>query len=348
MVIQIGNDKKLVESLISNKKVDAFVGKYRKEIFDVMDKQMKEIDPSVSLTLVQQNRLMYDFVDNLLSDDAELLHNYLHPQRLKASNTGEKERLPSLDTWIHLQCVRFFSAKFIIDGILSQNINVIKAFFFSKKRPSCREMFSNWIFKNQVYSGDSDELQKFIDRIIQEYVNVLYIDIERDKEEQLEIDAGNRKRRRKLKEYQRAELTSLKNYKFKGDFYSYFRDYVIGPYLRRKFFPNPDISIDDDGGDEDDKTPIVSVSPVDSHREYEYRDLLGQIFNLMERTKAGRRQVEVLRLLNLDTFDGEAPTEEEIAKMLDVSVPNLRVIHSRALNTAREVAKILKINSIPN
>lgn len=342
MVIYLGSDKKLVESLISNKNVDAFVGKYRKVIFDVMDKQMKEIDPSASLTLAQKSRLMNDFINLLLSNDAELLQNYLHPKRLRANKTGAKEELPSLDVWVHLQSVRFFNAKFIIDGILSRNINVITSFFFSKKRPGCREMFSNWIFKNHVYSGDSKELQKFIDRVIQEYVNVLYIDIDKDKEEQLEISAGKRKRRRKQKDYERSELTTLKNYRFKGDFYSYFRYQVISPYLKRKFFKNPDISIDDDGGDEDNRTPLVPVSPVDSYREYEFRDLLDQIFNLMERTKTGRRQVEVLRLLNLETYDGEAPTEEEIAKMLDVSVTNLRVIHSRALDTAREIAKILK------
>ena len=346
MVIHLGSDKKLVESLISNKNVDAFVGKYRKDIFDVIDRQMKEIDPSASLALAQKSRLMNDFINLLLSDDAELLQNYLHPKRLRANKTGAKEELPSLDGWIHLQCVRFFSAKFIIDGILSRNINVIKAFFFSKKRPSCREIFSNWIFKNNVYSGDS--IEEFIDRVIQEYVNVLYVDIEKDEEEQIEISTGKRKRRRKQKDYERAELTSLKNYRFKGDFYSYFRDFVIGPYLRRKFFPIPVISIDDDGGDEDDIAPVVPVSSVDSYREYEFRDLLDQIFNVMEHTKTGRRQVEVLRLLNLETFDMEAPTEEEIAKMLDVSVANLRVIHSRALDTAREVAKILKMNWIPN
>ena len=76
------------------------------------------------------------------------------------------------------------------------------------------------------------------------------------------------------------------------------------------------------------------------------RDFLEQIFQIMKRTEAGRRQVEVLTLLNLQSFDGDMPSDEKIAEMLNLSVANLRTIHSRGLNTAREIAKTLKMKSI--
>ena len=83
--------------------------------------------------------------------------------------------------------------------------------------------------------------------------------------------------------------------------------------------------------------------PTDSSRIYDARDFLERIFQIMERTKAGKRQVKVLKLLDLENYDGETPSEEEIAKMLNISISNLRVIHSRGLDTAREIAKILEM-----
>lgn len=334
MQVQIEQDKKLVEDLISSKKPDAIIRKYQALIYDVMDKQIHEFDSHGTMTAVQKKKMMMDFIDNLLSNEAKFLKNYLR-----------ENELPMLSIWLHLQCVKYFSAKCIIDGILSKNINVIKTFFFSKERPGCREIFSKWIFKNGVFKGSYDELQDFIDDTIEEYVNTLYADIDKYLDDIREINEGKRKKRKKLEDYEKAELTSLAGFRFDGDFYSYFRDYVIHPYLMRKFFPpKPDsVSIDDDGDSETEfRKPEIS-SPTDSSRIYDARDFLERIFQIMERTKAGKRQVEVLKLVNLETYDGETPSDEDIAKMLNISISNLRAIHSRGLDVAREIAKTLEM-----
>lgn len=345
MQVQIEQDKRLVENLISSKKPDALIRKYQTLIYNVMDKQIHEFDSHGAITAIQKKKMMMDFIDNLLSNEAKLLKNYLRPQNHKGhqDNTVEVE-LPMLSSWLYLQCVNYFSARCIVDGILSKNINVIKTFFFSKKRPGCREIFSKWIFENGVFMGSNDNLQKFIDDTIAEYVNILYADIDRYLDDIREINEGKRKKRRNQKDYEKAELTSLASFRFEVDFYSYFRDYVVHPYLRRKFFPKPIInSIDDDGDNEIGfRKPEISM-PTDSSRIYDARDFLERIFQIMERTKAGKRQVKVLKLLDLENYDGETPSEEEIAKMLNISISNLRVIHSRGLDTAREIAKILEM-----
>ena len=348
--MKIERDKKLIENLISSKKTDVFVRKYRKVIFDIIDKQINKIDSSASLTLARKGQLMSNFIDNLLANDAKLLQNYLHPKRLRANNT-DTEALPSLDVWIHRQCVRFFNAKLIIDGILSKNTNVIQTFFFSEERPGCREMFSKWICIYHVFEGDNTSLQNFIDDEIREYVNVLYVDIDKDAKEQLEISAGERQRRRKQKDYEYSALTSLKNYRFEGDFYSYFRDSVVHPYLSKKYFPNTYniLSIDhirDDGENGDNGKQLEIASPNDSFHEYEYRDFLERIFNVMERTQKGCDQVEVLKLVfHLVTFESRAlRTDKDIAEILNISPRMLTYKKEQALKTAREIAEALDLN----
>lgn len=334
MQVQIEQDKRLVENLISSKKPDALIRKYQALIYHVMDKQIHEFDSHGDMSAVQKKKMMMDFIDNLLSNESKLLKNYLC-----------EDELPMLSTWLHLQCVKYFSAKCIIDGILSKNINVIKTFFFSKERPGCREIFSKWIFQNGVFKGSYNELQKFIDDTIKEYVNTLYADIDKYLDDIREINEGKRKKRKRQKDYEKAELKSLADFRFEGDFYSYFKKNVIHPYLMRKFFPpKPDsVSIDDDGDNETGfRKPEIS-SPTDSSRMFDARDFLERIFQIMERTKAGKRQVEVLKLLNLETYDGETPSDEEIAKMLNISISNLRAIHSRGLDVAREIAKTLEM-----
>ena len=242
MLMQVESDQRLIESLISSKKIDAFVHKYRGIILDIIDKQMYKIDSSATLTLARKAQLMNGFIDNLLANDSKLLQNYLHPKRLRTNNTNAED-LPSLDVWIHQQCVRFFNAKLIIDGILSKNTNVINTFFYSEERPGCREMFSKWICIYHVFEGDNTSLQDFIDGVIKEFVYDLCVDIDKDAKEQLEISAGERQRRRKQKDYEYSALTSLKSYRFEGDFYSYFRDSVVHPYLIKNFF-KPNLIID--------------------------------------------------------------------------------------------------------
>lgn len=233
--MQIERDKRLVESLISSKKTDAFVRRYREVIFDIIDKQMKKIDSSATLTLAKKGQLMSNFIDNLLTNDAKLLQNYLHPKRLRANNT-DTEDLPFLDDWIHRQCVHFFSAKLIIDGIFSLNINVIKTFFFSKGRPGCREIFSGWIFENKIFSGSYKQQEKFIDNTIHTFVNELCATMEKFHKEEAEIRNGTRKRHSKQKNHEHSTLTSIRNYRYEKKFYPYFRDYVVHPYLEKKFF----------------------------------------------------------------------------------------------------------------
>ena len=367
--MQVESDQRLIESLITSKKIDAFVRKYREIILDIIDKQMYKIDSSATLTLARKVQLMNDFIENLLANDSRLLQNYLHPKRLRTHNTNAGD-LPSLDVWIHQQCVRFFNAKLIVDGILSKNINVIKTFFFSKERPGCREMFSKWICINHVFEGDNPSLQNFIDKVIREYVNVLYVDIDKDAKEQLEISAGERQRRRKQKDYEYSALTSLKSYRFEGDFYSYFRDSVVHPYLKRKFLskptpirpsiddiyngenedtikplkPNPIIlSIDDKGENGDNRKQIEIVSPDDSFQEYEYREFLERIFSIMERTAKGREQVDVLKLVfHLVNFeDCDIRKDQDIAKVLNISPRMLNYKKEQALKTARNIAEAL-------
>ena len=350
MSMQIERDKRLVKSLISSKKIDAFVRRYREVIFDIIDKQMKKIDSSATLTLAKKGQLMSNFIDNLLTNDAKLLQNYLHPKRLRANNTNTED-LPSLDVWIHQQCVRFFSAKLIIDGIFSLNINVIKTFFFSKGRPSCREIFSGWIFTNKVFFGPYKEQEKFIDDTIQTFVNKLYDTMEMFFKEEAEIRDGIRKRHSKQKDYELSALTSLKNYRFEGDFYSYFRDSVVYPYLSKEFFPTTrkTISIDhirDDGEDGDNGKQLEIASPNDSSHEYEHRDFLERIFCVMERTQKGREQVEVLKLVfHLVTFESRAiRKDKDIAEILNISPRMLTYKKEQALKTAREIAEALDMN----
>lgn len=336
MPVQKEIDKKLIENLITSRKTGTFVRKYRELIFNVIDNQNSKMGSTIQITPVKRAQLMTDFIDNLLSKS--LFENYLHPK--------EGLNIPLLSIWIHKQCVSYFTARFIIDGILSKNIDVIKTFFFSPQRPGCREMFSKWIYENEVYKKNSNlTFQEFVDLEIRDYVSILYAGIDKFLKEEDEIRKGERKRHSRLEEYENAELTSLAHFSYKGNFYSYFRDYVMAPYLRRKYFDGsvPDINIDDNGEKEDKEQQLEIASPIDLSREHNVHNLLEQIFNIMKRTEAGRRQVEVLRLLNLETFDGEMPTDEEIAKMLDISVANLRTIHCRGLDTAREIAKTLKM-----
>lgn len=347
--MQIERDKRLVESLISSKKIDAFVRRYREVIFDIIDKQMKKIDSSATLTLAKKGQLMSNFIDNLLTNDAKLLQNYLHPKRLRANNTDTENR-PSLDVWIHQQCVRFFSAKLIIDGIFSLNINVIKTFFFSKGRPGCREIFSGWIFTNKVFSGSYEEQEEFIDNTIQTFVNKLYDTMKMFFKEEAEIRDGIRKRHSKHKDYEYSALTSLKNYRFEGDFYSYFSEFVVAPYLRKEFFPStPEIfSIDhirDNGENEENGRPLEIASPNDSFQDYEYRDFLERIFCVMERTQKGREQVEVLKLVfHLATFESrEIRKDKDIAEILNISPRMLTYKKEQALKTAREIAEALNL-----
>lgn len=346
MLMQVESDQRFIESLITSKKIDAFVRRYRGIIFDIIDKQMHKLDSSATLTLARKLQLMSDFIDNLLANNSKLLQNYLHPKRLRTNNTNAED-LPSLDVWIHQQCVRFFNAKLIIDGILSKNINVIKTFFFSEARPGCREMFSKWICINHVFEGDNPSLQNFIDDVIREYVNVLYVDIEKDAKEQLEISAGERQRRRKQKDHEYSALTSLKSYRFEGDFYSYFRDSVVHPYLVKKFFPTTPkiVSIDNDRENGDNRKQLEIVSPNDSYLEYEYRDFLERIFGVMERTAKGREQVEVLKLVfHLVTFDNrDIRKDKDIAEILNISPRMLTYKKDQALKTAQKIAEALNL-----
>lgn len=338
MPIQIENDRKSVEELIVTKKVDPFIKKYQQLIFSVIDSQLNKFDSTAVLSSAQKNKLMMEFLNHLLSKKARLLHNYLSSQKM--------DNTPTLYMWLHRQCVLFFSAKFIIDGILSRNINVINTFFFSKTRPGCREMFVKWISDNNVFCGNKDFFDTFVDRTIEEYVNVLYVDIDRYLIEQREINEGKRKKRRNLKDYERAELTTIINFHYYCDFYSYFRDYVMRPYLVRIFFgaKTSIISIDDDGRDEGRDNKIELKSSEDPNRMFDSKDFLERIFQKMNRTAAGRRQVEILKLLNLETDGDKLLTEEEIAKMLNIKVSNLRMIQSRGLDVAKEIGETLEMD----
>lgn len=336
MSTQIEKNKQLVKNLITSKKPDAFIRKYQSFIYKVIDSQAQLIGTAVPMTADKKCQLMNDFIDNLLSKN--IFDNYLCPRN--------GLQVPSLEIWIHLQSVNYFSARFIIDGIFSKDFNVTNRFFFSSKRPGCWEIFSNWIFKNKVYKANKYvNTYQFVEKEIQDYVSILYAGIDKFLAEEAEIKAGTRRKHSTLKEYENAGLTTLARFSYRGNFYCYFKDHIIAPYLKRKYFEgkNQFVYIEDTG--EDERHMDIASSDNISQDQIS-RDFLEQIFQIMKRTEAGRRQVEVLTLLNLQSFDGDMPSDEKIAEMLNLSVANLRTIHSRGLNTAREIAKTLKMKSI--
>lgn len=336
MSTQIERNKQLVKNLITSKKPDAFIRKYQSFIYKVIDSQAQLIGTDVPMTADKKCQLMNDFIDNLLSKN--LFDNYLCPRN--------GLQVPSLEIWIHLQSVNYFSARFIIDGIFSKDFNVTNRFFFSSKRPGCWEIFSNWIFKNKVYKANKYvNSYQFVEKEIQDYVSILYAGIDKFLAEEAEIKAGTRRKHSTLKEYENAGLTTLARFSYRGNFYCYFKDHIIAPYLKRKYFEgkNQFVYIEDTGEDE---RQMGIASSDNISQDQNSRDFLEQIFQIMKRTEAGRRQVEVLTLLNLQSFDGDMLSDEKIAEMLNLSVANLRTIHSRGLNTAREIAKTLKMKSI--
>ena len=240
-------------------------------------------------------------------------------------------------------------------------------------------MISKWIYDNKVYSGESQFYNDFVLRITQEF----------------ESDLFNKKSLR----------NQFQNFRYKKEFYSYFKLWILTPYLRAKFFPKaPNPIIPRKKKDKDPTTDIVlneeidslypdkkgkdsprlsdkkkmekdellekiSVerrikvshlltsidvpeesnvalnlkSPDDISSHIEHREMVEKIFRVMSRTPSGQKQVEVLKYLFLEKYEvgGFVPTDKEIAKVLNISVGNLRTIKNRALETAREIAEIL-------
>ena len=361
---QVEIDRQLVKNLIASKNPVFFLRRFKHLIYQAIDEESHLMDPESIVTLEEKKKLLKDFMDNLL---AHRFQSYLNPKRMKVdASPGQKneyhlvgskdiidgkpinikEDTPDLGEWLRRQCEYFFRAKFIVNGLLSRNINVIKTFFFSNGRPGCREMFSGWIFENGVFSGSSKDRERFVDSVIHEYVNKLYVDIEKDKIEREEWTGAKDKFRRKPQAaYLHVGLTTLKNFRFEGSFYSYFRDWVVVPYMKSEFGLDEiqPIPIDDNKDDDDVKRPIEIISPDNPYRSIEARDSLDKIFEYMRRTEAGRRQVEVLELMFIPSYEGRIPTDEQIARKLEINVSNLRRIKSQALDKAKEIGKKLNL-----
>lgn len=393
-------DKKLVENLIKERKTELFKTKYRAIVFKVIESANKKINPKSTLSYVQKSKLLDAFINHLMSNDAKRLNSYLHPKRLSIQKDANKEKsytlvssrevvgdvpkydedgFPTLKFWVFEQSDFYVRAKLIIDGITSQDINVIQKFLLTYSRPGCLAMISKWIFDNHVYSGEPQFFDEFVLRVAKDFASDLY------QNESLR------------KEFQ--------NYRFGKEFYSYFKAYILTPYLQKLFFkkvtnpiiprkkknqdPTNDIVLneeidklypdtkkkdsvrlsDERKMEKDELLDKISLEreiqenhlfsnldiEVESNgdlkydisddlsADMDYRAKVEMIFNEMSRSSSGREQVEVLKLIFLLPYEVEGfiPTDQAIAKVLNIEVGNLRTRKYRALKTAREIAVTL-------
>lgn len=266
-------DRQLVENLIATRNFDPFIQKFKGDIFKAIEKSYRKFDKDAVLSQSQKEQLMNDFIELLLDDHAKRLQGYLHPKGYKTKKYSGKKNIyklvssgdfigddsvpdlkqaPLLDECLKDQYAPFFDSKVIVNGILSHNINVIQTFFFSDK---CRNYFKNWFLQNNVFTMEAleevehiqsnkenkeDPLDFFVVREIQEYVNKLYVEIEKEKEERGDCCGELLPRREPQKSYEKAFLTPIQSYKFKEYFYYYFNDYVLRPYLSAKYFSGSD------------------------------------------------------------------------------------------------------------
>ena len=393
-------DKQLVENLIKDKKTNLFKTKYRAIVFKVIESANKKINPKRTLSYDQKSELLDAFMEHLMADDAKRLKAYLHPKRLSIQKDTEnkksytlvssqevvgdlpkydKDGFPLLKFWVFEQSDFFIRAKFIVDGIASLDINVIKKFLLSYSKPGCLSMISKWIFDNQVYSGEPQFYDEFVLRVAKDFASDLY-----------------------QNESLRKEFL---NYRYGREFYSYFKAYILTPYLNKQFFkkisnpniprkkkdhdPATDIVLNEEieqlypEADKKDATRLsdrkkmektelldkISMekeiqenhlfsnldASVERHDEtffkvpenvstfMDYREKVDLIFKEMSRSSSGRKQVEILKLIFLQPYEVEGfiPTDQALAKVLDIKIGNFRSRKNRAIETAKEIAETL-------
>ena len=75
----------------------------------------------------------------------------------------------------------------------------------------------------------------------------------------------------------------------------------------------------------------------------DYREKVDLIFKEMSRSSSGRKQVEILKLIFLQPYEVEGfiPTDQALAKVLDIKIGNFRSRKNRAIETAKEIAETL-------
>lgn len=391
---QKDTDRQLVENLIATRNFDPFIQKFKGDIFKAIEKSYRKFDKDAVLSQSQKEQLMNDFIELLLDDHAKRLQGYLHPKRYKTKKYSGKKNIyklvssgdfigddsvpdlkqaPLLDECLKDQYAPFFDSKVIVNGILSHNKNVIQTFFFSKVRPGCREMFESWILANGVFSMETmdeiedmqrqqgtqrDPIQVFIDNEIQIFVNKLWIDIDKEKEERGDVCGELLPRRKKLESYEQAFLTTIQSYRYEENFYKYFNENIVKHYLTQKFFRDPtdpdktDIFIDYSENDDDEhdkqtqkngKQNSHTIQPGVFHeptRKHDIENLLERIFRVMEQTKSGKRKAQALRkrlsLMKMGLTDFEV--DRDVAEDMGITLGNYRKMKS---DTIPETNKII-------
>ena len=284
----------------------------------------------------------------------------------------DEEGIPFLHTWVYEQSCIFIRTKILVNGVVERNEKVISA-FISKEGPlSCFPIISGmvWDYKGKTLMQDVDVAQELAIALLQdEHIrnkfkdyryeiefysyfksnifegffrkiclkkidNPIYFssknreNLEMQEIERLSIELGKSEEDiLKILENEKKK----RKYHFKGD------HYTIAPFKVIK--GNLTDEINDNLLTPSEYNDSSSIKYDEEHYQY----LIERVFRKMSQTPAGRKQVEILRVLQINQSSEIKKKDKEIAEYFGMSAPNFSKEKTKAQKAAKQEAKKLGI-----